>query len=92
MRHEQPVSQKDEGQDVMLTPITDEQFTERLNKLCETNPLANRIINGDENMDGCGFHGLAKHLQTDALKRMGLRAEVSDITGATSYFIAQEAA
>lgn len=68
-----------------MTQITNEQFQERLDKLCETNPLANRLINGDDNMMVFGFMGLANHLQLDALKRMGLRREVDEVSGSISF-------
>jgi len=66
-------------------PLTSEQFKERLDKLCSENPTADKLINGAK----LGFTGLAKHLQQDALKRMGIRSETCPYSGATTYYDAQ---
>lgn len=65
--------------------ITSEQFKERLDKLCSESQLADILINGSTNSPALGFTGLAKHLQRDALKRMGLIEIVCPYSGSINY-------
>lgn len=66
-----------------MEPITKEEFALRLDKLCSTYNTANIIIRGKH---GVGFLGLPRHLQEDALDKMGLRREIDPVSGMTNFY------
>lgn len=62
------------------TPITSIEFKARLDKLCEVNGLLKTLLIKVQ------FKDLPKHLQRDAIKRMGLRVDVCPWTDQESYY------